>query len=225
MDTKTQAITIQPYRSFYFNAGCKFGNWYSNRGYSNCDKQSAVYVEPLSYADVQAVIRNKAQFPTPIRLINSLLSVTKGLINSGGTLLCTQNMDAILGLETDNQGRHLVRVQAGCRLAKLNRWLQHQGWEIPFPVDTDEATVGSVIANNNPLTAQKKWPHFPSHVVAILYINENGGLRILSDADNQDRTQFFEFQYNPDLPSIVVECVIKVQRISPTQKPSDNRLF
>ena len=225
MDIKTPAITIQPYRSFYYNAGCKLGNWYSNHGYSNCDKQSPVYVEPLSYADVQAVIRNKAQFPTPIRLINSLLSATKGLINSGGTLLCTQNLDAILGLETDNQGRHLVRVQAGCRLTKLNRWLQRQGWEIPFPVDTDEATVGSVIANNNPLTAPEKRHHFPNHVVAVLYINENGGLRILSDADNQDHAQFFKFQYNPDLPSIVVECVIKIQRISQIQKTANSRLF
>lgn len=214
MNTKMQAITLQPYRSFYFDAERKFVNWHSDHR----KMQSAVYVEPLSYADVQAVIRNKEHFPAPIKLINSLLSATKTLINSKGTLLSTQNLDAILGLETDNQGRHLVRVQAGCRLAKLNLWLQRQGWEIPFQAKTDEATIGSLVANNNQLTSSEEWRHFPDQVVAILYINENGGLRILSESDPKDRSQLIEFKCKPDQFGIVVECLIKVQRITQNLK-------
>ena len=73
-----------------------------------------------------------------------MLSVTSTIINDGGTLLSTRKLDDVLGLERDAVGRHLVRVQAGCRLKKLNMWLQAHGVEIPFQAEIGEASVGSV---------------------------------------------------------------------------------
>jgi FAD/FMN-containing dehydrogenase len=57
-------------------------------------------------------------------------------------MLCTRKLDDIIGLEVDSKGRQIVRVQAGCRLKKLNMWLQAQGVEIPFQVEIGETTVG-----------------------------------------------------------------------------------
>ena len=53
MNTNTQKITTQLYHGIYLNDGRKFSNWGSSR-----TTQPAVYVEPVSYADVQAVVRN-----------------------------------------------------------------------------------------------------------------------------------------------------------------------
>ena len=106
MNTNLQEITAQPYHGIFINDGRKLSNWGSSRS-----TQSAVYVEPIGYADVPAIARNTKQFPTPVRPVGSMLSVTDTVVKDGGTLLCTRKLDAILGLETDDQGGHVVRVQ------------------------------------------------------------------------------------------------------------------
>ena len=119
-------ITIsQPYHGLLEDEGHIRSNW----GLSHTTKP-AVYVEPISYADVQAVVRDEQRFPTPINPVGSLLSVTSTIVNDGGTMLCTRKLDEILGLESDSTGRKVVRVQAGCRLKKLNMWLQARRMEI-----------------------------------------------------------------------------------------------
>ncbi|QOJ22589.1 MAG: FAD-dependent oxidoreductase [Gammaproteobacteria bacterium] len=207
MNTHTQEIMHEFYHGLYINDGRRFSNWGSSRS-----TQPAVYVEPVSYADVQAVVRDTRQFPTPVRPVGSMLSVTETIVNDGGTLLCTRKLDAILGLESDEQGRQLVRVQAGCRLKKLHLWLQQQGWEIPFQAEIGEATVGSVAVGDTKESSLDGPGYFSSHVTAILYIDENGSLRILSD--RQDGDAFYEFKCSFGLSGIVVECVIEVRRAS-----------
>lgn len=200
-------IMTQFVHGLCINDGRKFSNWGLSRS-----TQPAVYVEPISYANVQAVVRNTAQFPTPVRPIGSMLSVTETVINDGGTLLCTRKLDAILGLEVDDCGRQVVRVQAGCRLKKLNIWLQQQGWEIPFQAEIGEATVGSVSVGDTKESSLDGPGYFSSHVVAILYIDEYGSLRILSD--KQDDAAFYEFTCSFGLSGIVVECLIEVRPAS-----------
>lgn len=207
MNTRTQEVMHEFYHGLLINDGRRFSNWGSSRS-----TQPAVYVEPVSYADVQAVVRDTGQFPTPVRPVGSMLSVTETILNDGGTLLCTRKLDAIIGLETDDQGRQLVRVQAGCRLKKLNLWLQQQGWEIPFQAEIGEATIGSVAVGDTKESSLDGPGYFSSHVTAVLYIDENGSLRILSD--RQDGDAFYEFKCSFGLSGIVVECVIEVRRAS-----------
>jgi FAD/FMN-containing dehydrogenase len=56
-------------------------------------------------------------------------SVNECIVNDGGTLLVTAAMDRVLGLVGGGQAR-LVKVEAGCRLATLQRWLADRvgGW-------------------------------------------------------------------------------------------------
>src|SRR5882762_3177624 len=127
---------MHDFQGLFENEGHVYRNW----GLSRATKP-AVYVEPLSYADVQAVVRSADQFPTPVNPVGSMASVTPTLVNDGGTLLCTRKLDEVLGLERDEGGRQVVRVQAGCRLKKLNMWLQARGVEAPFQAEIGEATV------------------------------------------------------------------------------------
>lgn len=208
MYAHTHEITIQPYyHGLYINDGRKFSNWGASR-----TTQPAVYAEPISYADVQAIVRDTEQFPTPVHPVGSMLSVSETVINDGGTLLCTRKLDTVLGLETDDQGRQVVRVQAGCRLKKLHLWLQQHGWEIPFQAEIGEATVGSVAVGDTKESSIDGPGYFSSHVVALTYIDEHGNLQILSDT--KDATAFYEFKCSFGLAGIVVECVVEVRRAS-----------
>lgn len=184
------------------------GRAYSNWGSSRTTKP-AVYVEPISYGDIQTVVRDTARFPTPVNPVGSMASVTSTTINDGGTMVCTRKLDEVLGLEHDAKGRHVVRVQAGCRLKKLNMWLQARGVEIPFQAEIGEATVGSVAVGDTKESSLDGPGYFSAHVVALTYVDENGDLRTLSD--HQDGASFHEFKCSFGLLGIVVECQLEVR--------------
>ncbi len=184
------------------------GRIYANWGLSHTTKPAA-YAEPISYADVQAVVRDANRFPTPVNPVGALLSVTSTIVNDGGTMLCTRKLDEVLGLEQDATGRHVVRVQAGCRLKKLNTWLQARGMEMPFQAEIGEASVGSVAVGDTKESSLDAPGYFSAHVVALTCVDDKGGLRILSD--HNDGPAFHEFKCSFGLSGIVVECQVEVR--------------
>jgi FAD/FMN-containing dehydrogenase len=184
------------------------GRTYSNWGLSRTTKP-AVYVEPISYSDVQAVVADDKRFPTPVGPVGSISSVTSTMVNDGGTMLCTRKLDDVLGLERDVNGRQVVRVQAGCRLKKLNSWLQTRGMEVPFQAEIGEATVGSAAVGDTKDSSLNGSGYFSAHVVALTYVDEKGQLRTLSD--HKDGAAFYEFKCSFGLGGIVVECQVEVR--------------
>ena len=186
----------------------KGGHQYSNWGLSH-STTPAVYVEPVSYADVQAVVGDAERFPTPVHPVGSLFSVTSTIVNDGGTLVCTRKLDEILGLEQDETGRQIVRVQAGCRLKKLNMWLQARGVEMPFQAEIGEATVGSVAVGDTKESSLDAPGYFSAHVVALTYVDDQGEMRTLSDY--KDGAAFYEFKCSFGLSGIVIECQLEVR--------------
>jgi hypothetical protein len=124
-------------------------------------------------------------------------------------MLCTRKLDEIMGLELDDSGQHVVRVQAGCRLKKLNMWLQARGMEIPFQAEIGEATVGSAAVGDTKESSLDGPGYFSAHVVALTYINDEGDLCSLSA--NKDGSAFHEFKCSFGLSGIVVECQLEVR--------------
>jgi hypothetical protein len=194
----------QPFHGILENEGRSYSNWGLSRS-----TRPAVYVEPISYADVQAVVRDTVRFPTPVSPVGSMASVTDTIVNDGGTLVCLRKLDEVLGLEKDAKGRQVVRVQAGCRLKKLNMWLQARGVEVPFQAEIGEASVGSVAVGDTKESSLDAPGYFSAHVVALTYVDETGELRTISD--HQDGAAFHEFKCSFGLAGVVVECQIEVR--------------
>jgi hypothetical protein len=201
---ENQPITKTPFHGVVLDDGRTFTNWGLSRS-----TRPAVYLEPVSYADVQVAVRDDKRFPSPIHPVGSMHSVTSTIVNDGGTLLCTRKLDEVIGLEHDPTGRQVVRVQAGCRLKKLNLWLQTHGVEIPFQAEIGEATVGSVAAGDSKESSLDGPGYFSAHVVGLTYVNERGELCSLSD--HQDGAAFHEFKCSFGLSGIVVECLLEVR--------------
>ena len=205
-DSTKIAATVDapPFHGLFENEGRVFSNWPLTRSTT-----PAVYAEPISYADVQAIVRDPGRFPTPVHPVGSMLSVTATFVNDGGTLVCLRKLDDVIGLERDPTGRQVVRVQAGCRLKKLNMWLQARGVEIPFQAEIGEASVGSVAVGDTKESSLDGAGYFSAHVVALTYVDDSGELRTLSD--RQDGVAFHEFKCSFGLSGIVVECQLEVR--------------
>ena len=193
-----------PYQGLLENEGHAYQSW----GLTH-ETRPAVYVEPISYADVQAVVVDSIRFPSPVSPVGSMLSVTRTVVNDGGTLLCTLKLNEILGVETDAAGRSVVRVQAGCRLKKLHLWLQSRGLEIPFQAEIGDATVGSMVAGDSKDSSLDGPGYFSAGVVAVTYVNEQGTLVTLSDLI--DEKALAEFKCSYGLSGIIVECLVEVR--------------
>ena len=103
-----RVLTKDAFHGLIMDDGRAFANWGLSR-----TTHPAVYLEPVSYHDVQTAVRDDQRFPSPIHPVGSMHSVTSTIVNDGGTLLCTSKLDAILGLEGDPVGRQVGRVQAG----------------------------------------------------------------------------------------------------------------
>jgi hypothetical protein len=193
-----------PYQGLLENEGHAYHNW----GLSY-ETRPAVYVEPISYADVQAVVVDPIRFPSPVSSVGSMLSVTRTIVNDGGTLLCTLKLNEILGVETDAAGRSAVRVQAGCKLKKLHLWLQARGLEISFQAEIGDATVGSMAAGDSKDSSLDAPGYFSAGVVAVTYVDEQGALVTLSDLI--DEKALAEFKCSYGLSGIIVECLVEVR--------------
>jgi len=191
------------FQGLFLNEGRVFSNWGLHRS-----TKPAVYVEPISYADVQDVVRDTARFPSPVGPVGSIASVTDTIVNDGGTMVCTRKLDDVLGLERDASGRQVVRVQAGCRLKKLNMWLQAHNVEVPFQAEIGEATVGSVAVGDTKESSLDAPGYFSAHVVGLTYVDDKGDLRTLTDKDG---AAFHEFKCSFGLSGIVVECLVEVR--------------
>ena len=204
MSTAQRLRTRQAIQGLVVDDGRSFANWGLSR-----TTTPAVYLEPVSYADIQAAVRDEERFPSPIHPVGSMHSVTSTIVNDGGTLLRTTKLDEIIGLEHDPTGRQVVRVQAGCRLAKLNRWLQARGVEIPFQSEIGEATVGSLAVSDSKESSVDGPGYFSAHVVGLTYVDERGELRSLTDVE--DGAVFHEFKCSFGLSGIAVECLLEVR--------------
>src|SRR5262245_38361328 len=200
----TAQRTAQPFHGILDDESRVVTNWGQHRS-----TKPAVYVEPISYADVQAVVRDTGRFPTPVNPVGSIASVTDTIVNDGGTMVCLRKLDEVIGLERDGKGRRVVRVQAGCRLKKLNMWLQAHGVEVPFQAEIGEATVGSVAVGDTKESSLDGPGYFSAHVVGLSYVDDKGELRTLSD--HADGAAFQEFKCSFGLSGIVVECLVEVR--------------
>lgn len=205
-----------PARNFAFqgliqNEGRSFANWGLHR-----TTTPAIFAEPISYGDVQALVSDVKRFPSPVSPVGSMLSTSATVVNDGGTVICLRKLDEclrkldeVLGVERDAAGREVVRVQAGCRLKKLNSWLQARGLEIPFQAEIGEATVGSAAAGDTKESSLDAPGYFSAHVTAVSYVDESGALRVLSDLE--DQAAFFEFKCSFGLSGIIVECCVETR--------------
>lgn len=184
------------------------GKAYSNWGLHR-STTPAVFAEPITYADVQSIVRDVGRFPTPVNPVGSMLSVSSTFVNDGGTMVCLRRLDDILGIERDALGREVVRVQAGCRLKKLNMWLQARGLEIPFQAEIGEASVGSVAVGDTKESSLDGPGYFSAHVLGVTYVDEAGALRTLTD--HADGAAFHEFKCSFGLLGVIVECHVEVR--------------
>ncbi|NTV13998.1 MAG: UDP-N-acetylmuramate dehydrogenase [Desulfobulbaceae bacterium] len=106
-------------------------------------------VEPESLAEVRQLLRGCQETGLPWLVIgggSNLLAGDRGF--PGLVLVLGRKFGAISETGVDPEGRRLVEVEAGCRLARLVSWCQRQGFSgLEFAAGIPGSVGGAVVMN------------------------------------------------------------------------------
>jgi len=161
--------------------------------------------------EIQAVVRDRLRYPGPVLAVGSMHSMTDALINDGGTLVLMCGLSAILGLEGEAEGRPCVRVQAGCNLITLSRWLANRGYELAFQAEIGNATVGALTTGDSKDSTVEGPGYFSAWVSAVKIVDGEGELITIEATSNPALLAQVCGSYG--LRGVVVEALVQVQRI------------
>ena len=95
-------------------------------------------VEALSADDVARILRDPANFPSPVRAVGSNHSTAACTTADGGTVIKMRGMNRILEIAGDT-----VRVEAGAILFDVAQELKRRGLQFYVNTEIGSLTIGS----------------------------------------------------------------------------------
>jgi hypothetical protein len=178
-------------------------NWFGN-----ITSQPAVVVDAASVADIAAILRNPAQYPTPVRAVGSNHSTSACGTADGGTLIRMGKMNAIVSIATDT-----VTAQGGALYIDIAQELEKH--QLQFYVNTE---IGNLSAGSAACCGTKdasmpeEYGQVNSYVTNIKMVLPSGDLLEVSESQadlmQQVRSSYGTF-------GIVYEATFRVKPILP----------
>lgn len=168
----------------------------------------AILVTPASVEDIAAILRDAAQFPSPVRPAGSMHSTARVNGDDGGTLVDMRAMKRIVSI-TDQD----ATVEAGASYIEVSRALQGRGLQFHITTEIGNVTLGAMA------TAATKDSSFPgeyglvgSYVTGLKYVTPRGEIRLATDRNDPEEMQRLRSSYG--LCGIVAEVTIRVRPTS-----------
>lgn len=111
------------------------GNWIGTIHY-----QPARYVKVRSIAEIQAIVRDTAQYPAPVRVKGSHHSMSRCIVAEHGTVIDVSGLDRILRVDAEAQ---TITLEAGVKLLAAAKLLERMGLQFYVNVELGALTLGS----------------------------------------------------------------------------------
>jgi len=191
-----------------------YKNWASSFYY-----KPLVLVTPDSYDEIASVITNY-DYPSPIKAMGNVHSVTECVVNEVGTQV---DMTVFKDLWFPEDVRydpetgkptHVV-AQSGVTLVEMHHWLAQYDMESMVSPEIGDATVGSITtsitkdAALNPDNTIAKGS-FYELIDAVLYLDHEGQYIYLTRENNPEELAFFKS--TDGLMGIILEVTVRVRK-------------
>ncbi len=165
-------------------------------------------VVPGSVQELQAILRDRKQYPAPVRPVGAGSASTSCNAAAGGTVVDMKRLDNIIDI-TQNS----VVVQAGMRLHTLAGALAEHGLELAGSYDSADRTVGGAVSSAclGP-SMPDEGGTFASQVMALKLVTPQGSLLTI-DESRQQALAAMRMSYG--LLGVVYEVTLRVRPITP----------
>jgi len=178
-------------------------NWFGN-----IVSHPAAVVEAASVDDIVAILRNPAQYPSPVRAVGSNHSTSPCGTADGGTLIKMSKMSAIVNIGADT-----VTAQAGAIYIDVAQELEKHNLQFYVNTEIGSLSVGSAACcGTKDASMPGEYGQVNSYVTSIKMVLPSGDLLEVTDAQpelmQQARSSYGTF-------GIVYEATFRIRPITP----------
>ena len=168
----------------------------------------AQLVVPETVEDIQAVLRDRATYPSPVRAKGSYHSLTP-CVSSDGTIVDMSRMTRILDIDTTN---NLLTAEAGVQIIEAARALRELDRQLMTNVEIGNMTLGSAACcHSKDALDGIEFGQVSSYVTRIKWVTPDGALAEASEADSPDVLRLVRSSYG--LCGIVYEVTLRIKPV------------
>jgi hypothetical protein len=166
----------------------------------------AQLVHPTTVAEIQAVLRDRTRFPSPVRAMGSHHSLTPCAI-SEGTVVDMSKMTRVLEIDP---AKGTITAEAGLQYIHAADALRKHKLQFHLNIEIGNLTLGSAACcHTKDGLDGKEFGQVGSYVTAVKWVNPNGDLEEASEAASPDLLRRVRSSYG--LCGIIYEVTLRVK--------------
>jgi hypothetical protein len=166
------------------------------------------FVQPKSVEEIQAVLRDRDRYPSPVRGMGSYHSLTP-CASSEGTMITMSKMNRIIEIDKAN---HTFTAQAGLQFIQASDALRDQDLQFMTNIEIGNMTLGSAACcHSKDALDGVEFGQVSSYATKIKWVTPAGDLSEASETDNPDLLRKVRSSYG--LCGIIYEVTFRVKPI------------
>jgi hypothetical protein len=175
-------------------------------GSITCSPQQLVY--PQSPEEIQAILRDTATYPSPVRVMGSYHSLTP-CASSDGTVLCLSKMAQVVAI--DSTGLTFT-AQAGMQILDASKALRAQNLQMMLNIEIGNMTLGSAACCHSKDGLDGiEFGQVCSYVIAMRWVTPSGDLAEASEQGNPTLMQ--TMRSSNGLCGVIYEVTLRIKPI------------
>jgi FAD/FMN-containing dehydrogenase len=164
------------------------------------------HVHPKSVAELQEILRDRQQYPGPVRAMGSNHSLTPCAASTGTVV----SMDGFTRIVTIDAAKKTLTAQAGLQLVDAAAALRKKNLQFMLNIEIGNLTLGSAACcQTKDALDGVELGQVNSYVTAVKWVSPSGELMEASETTNPELLPFIRASYG--LAGIVYEVTFKIK--------------
>ncbi|MBK8256737.1 MAG: FAD-binding protein [Polyangiaceae bacterium] len=164
------------------------------------------FVQPTCVEEIQAILRDRKQYPSPVRAMGSYHSLTP-CASSNGTMVSMARLNRVVNIDRE---RMLLTAEAGIHVIDASKALRAQGLQFRLNIEIGNMTLGSAACcHSKDALDGVEYGQFGSYLWGMKWVDPSGELREANEDENPDLLRFMRASHG--LSGIVVEVTFHIE--------------
>src|SRR6478752_7920548 len=165
-------------------------------------------VFPETVEEIQAIQRDSARYPSPVRAMGSYHSLTP-CVSSNGTVVRMSRMTKIIGIDIV---ANTFTAQAGLEVIDASKALRAQNVQFMLNIEIGNMTLGSAACcHTKDALDGIEFGQVSSYVTGMKWVTPNGGLGEASETTNSELLRVMRSSYG--LCGIIYEVTLRIKPV------------
>ncbi len=167
-----------------------------------------------SVEDIQRIVQDRANFPSPVRVRGSHHSTTRCVVAEGGTVIDMRCMNRIIEI---NKGAKTITMQAGVFHIDAAKALEQEGLQFYVNCEIGNLTVGSGACGGTKDASyfdngQWEFGQVASYCIGVKTVQPDGSILEVTEDKDPDLMRAMRSSYG--MLGVIYEVTFKVKEIS-----------